>query len=224
MMEVKHKGWNWNEVDSSTWDMVSEEFFPIAYSWKDRFHSILDIGAGKGRHSFYFAEYGFDVSAVDLSESSIEYITKVSREKNFKVQAEVADMTKLPFGDNSFDCVICFHTIYHTDYKGVKRALEEIKRVLKNNGEAFISFNTKENSSFIESETYDGYTIIKKEGIEKGVPHCYLNETDLFEILSEFKIISLNKVQNYVRKENKAHGIHFFAHVINKKSAILRNY
>lgn len=216
-MEVKHKGWDWTEIDSSLWDKVSEEFFPIAYSWIDRFHSILDIGAGKGRHSFYFAEYGFDVSAVDLSASSVEYITKISRENNYKVHAEVADMTELPFDENTFDGVICFHTIYHTDYKGVEKALAEIQRVLKNNGEAFISFNTKDNPSFIESEAHDGYTMIKKEGIEKGVPHCYLSEMDVIEILSEFKVISLNKIQNYIRKADKAHGIHFYAHLVNKK-------
>ena len=80
-----------------------------------------------------------------------------------------------------------------------------------------ISFNTKENPSFIESESHDGYTMIKQEGIEKGVPHCYLNEKELMDILSEFKVISLSKVQNYIRKGNQAHGIHFYAHVTNQK-------
>lgn len=34
-----------------------------------------------------------------------------------------------------FDCVICFHTIYHTNFVGVKKAIDEIYRVLNENGE-----------------------------------------------------------------------------------------
>lgn len=216
-MEVKHKGWNWNEVNSSSWNQISEEFFPIAYNWKNKFQSILDIGAGKGRHAFFFAENGFEVGAIDLSESGIEYIKNVANEKKLNVNAVVADMTNLPFEDNRFDCVICFHTIYHTDYNGVKKALQEIRRILKNGGEAFISFNSKENPNYVESESPDGFTIIKDEGGEKGIPHCYLNEYDLFDILSDFKIISMNKIQNYVRKGRDARGIHFYVHISAEK-------
>lgn len=214
---IQHKGWNWNEVDSSSWNKVSEEFFPVAFRWKDQFHSVLDIGAGKGRHAFYFAEYGLDVSAIDLSESSVSYMEEVSKERNLPIHAQVADMIELPFDDDSFDCVICFHTIYHTDYQGVKKALSEIQRVVKNNGEAFISFNSKDNPNFVESETQDGYTIIKKDGLETEIPHCYLDVTDIFKILDSYKIVSISKVQNFVRKGRETHGIHYYVHVVNQK-------
>ncbi|MBE5965556.1 MAG: class I SAM-dependent methyltransferase [Lachnospiraceae bacterium] len=77
-----------------------------------------------GRHSFYFAESGFDVCSVDLSKSSIELIQRTAKEQGMKVKAIVSDMTDLPFGDAEFDCVICFHTIYHSDFKGRKRLVK----------------------------------------------------------------------------------------------------
>lgn len=52
-------------------------------------------------------------------------------------------MTSLPYEDGKFDCVVCFHTIYHTDYSGMKNAISEIRRVLSDKGEAYITFNSK---------------------------------------------------------------------------------
>jgi SAM-dependent methyltransferase len=215
-MEIIHKGWDWKDVDSNTWEQVSEEFLPVAINWKKKFHSVLDIGTGKGRHAFYFAGEGMKVSAVDLSETSIEYVKQAAKQMNLSVDIRAADMTKLPFEDKTFDCVICFHTIYHTDYNGVKQSLAEIWRVLNNHGEAFISFNSKENPHFIEQESIDGYTMLREDGLETGIPHCYLNQNDVFALLSGFDILSMSKVENYMRKGRNSKGIHYFVHIVKK--------
>ena len=212
-MKAEHKGWDWTNVTSESWIRISEEFLPVALQWKEKFHSVLDIGAGKGRHAFFFAENDFQVSAVDYSPSSIALIKQTAEEGNLAVDARVCDMTQLPYENESFDCVICFHTIYHTDYEGMRKAVSEIGRVLKKNGEAYITFNSKENVKFQEEETADGFTMIPKEGREAGIPHCYVNKLDIEELLGRFKIISLNKVQNYVRREKPVTGIHYFVHV-----------
>ncbi len=212
-MQAEHKGWDWTNVTSDSWLQISEEFLPVALQWKEKFHSILDIGAGKGRHAFFFADNGFRVSAVDFSPSSIELIKQTAAEKNLAVDAKVCDMIQLPYEDESFDCVVCFHTIYHSDYKGMQKAVSEIERVLKRNGEAYITFNSRENVKFHKEETLDGFTMIPAEGKEAGIPHCYVDEPDIRELLGKFRIISLNKIQNYIRKEKHVTGIHYFVHV-----------
>lgn len=216
-MEIEHKGWDWDCVKSGTWDEVSEEFLPVALRWNAKYKSVLDIGAGRGRHAFFFADNGFEVSAVDLSESSIEHIKNKIRENGLAIQAVQADMTKLPYGDAAFDCVICFHTIYHTDYSGVKRALGEICRVLKEPGEAFITFNAKENPNFAREKSVDGYTMVPTEGHEKGIPHCFLDENDLFDLLKDFNIVSMNKTVDYIRKGKGTHGVHYYVHVAKRQ-------
>ncbi|MEJ6949659.1 hypothetical protein [Natronospora cellulosivora (SeqCode)] len=45
---VKHIGWNWDEIDNPVWEHVSDEFLSIALEWSDCFDNMLDIGAGKG--------------------------------------------------------------------------------------------------------------------------------------------------------------------------------
>ena len=217
IVEIQHKGWDWDAVKSESWNEISEEFLPVALSWVRKYHSVLDIGTGKGRHAFFFAQNGFKASAIDLSESSITYVKEQIKEKGLdNIDARVEDMTELSYENQSFDCVICFHTIYHTSYDGVVKALREINRVLKDKGEAFISFNTKDNPHYVKEKTVDGYTMIATEGHEAGIPHCYVDENDLFELLQDFEILSMNKEINYVRKGKETHGVHFYVHVAKK--------
>ena len=217
IVEIQHKGWDWDAVKSESWNEISEEFLPVALSWVRKYHSVLDIGTGKGRHAFFFAKNGLKASAIDLSESSITYVKEQIKEKGLdNIDARVEDMAKLSYENQSFDCVICFHTIYHTSYDGVVKALREINRVLKDKGEAFISFNTKDNPHYVKEKTVDGYTMIATEGHEAGIPHCYVDENDLFGLLQDFEILSMNKEINYVRKGKGTHGVHFYVHVAKK--------
>lgn len=98
----------------------------------------------------------------------------------------------------------------------MKPAIHEIKRVLKEHGEDFITFNTKDNSHFVEFESVDGYTMIREDGHEIGIPHCYLDVGDMFDLLSDFTIQSMNKVQNFVRNGRESHGIHYYVHIVRK--------
>lgn len=212
-MQVEHKGWDWANITSDTWVNISEEFLPVALQWTQKFRSVLDIGAGKGRHALFFAKNGFRASAIDLAASSIEIIERAAKEANVDIDARVHDMTQLPYGDGDFDCAVCFHTVYHTDYAGMKKAISEIGRVLRKGGEAYITFNSKENVKYHKDKTTDGFTMIPETGHEAGIPHCYVSEGDIRELLKDLKIISLNKIQNFVRKEREVTGIHFFAHI-----------
>ena len=216
-MSVEHKGWEWKNVQSESWNIISEEFLPIALSWCEKYESVLDVGAGKGRHAMFFAQNGLKSCAVDLSKDGIDYISAKAKESNLEIDARVADMTELPYDNESFDCVICFHTIYHSDFQGVKIALSEIHRVLKPGGEAYITFNAKDNPKFNEELSVDGYTMIPDEGMEKGIPHCYVNAKDIFEIMDGFDIISMNETINFVRRSEMTRGIHYFVHVAKTK-------
>jgi SAM-dependent methyltransferase len=53
------------------------------------------------------------------------------------------DITSMPFGDSSFDIIICSHVLEHIEND--MTALSEIKRVLKTNGKAFIQIPLDKN-------------------------------------------------------------------------------
>ncbi len=72
----------------------------------------------------------------------------------------------------------------------MKKTIAEIERVLKPNGEVYLSFCSKESTEFIESRSnkLDKNTIISQDGFEKGIPHYYADLNDIKELLANFKI------------------------------------
>jgi len=58
---MQHLGWDWHRIEDTSWTEASEEFLPTALDWAKKFTSMLDIGAGKGRHAFFMAQMGLDV-------------------------------------------------------------------------------------------------------------------------------------------------------------------
>lgn len=206
-MKYEHKGWNWENINKETWNTVSAEFLSIALQWAAKYKTTLDLGAGLGRHSILLDELGMKVTAADISKSSIDIINSYNK----NIETHACDMTNLPFEDQAFDCVVCFHAIYHTTLEGIKETLNEIYRVLTAGGQAYITFNTREfwNSPYKEST----FTQLKSEGDQENIPHTYLGEEILAEMIEEigFKPIIIQKIFNYFKNGRASKGCHFYA-------------
>lgn len=53
---------------------------------------VLDLGAGRGRNSFYLASKGYDVSALDINASHIDAIEQVKTKTNLNVKSALYDI------------------------------------------------------------------------------------------------------------------------------------
>jgi SAM-dependent methyltransferase len=207
---VKSKGWDWSKVTEDYWSKVSDEFLPVALRWKGLGKkTALDIGCGRGRHSLFLAELGLDVTATDISSGGIELLQKEARKRKLdgKIRTVVGDMLELPFIADSFDCVLGFHSIFHTDYTGLKKVVSKIKGMLKKTGRLYITLNSKSNPSFQDPSNVqvDDYTIVRTYGIEQGIPHTFLDHDDVVNLLADFKILKLQQIQNYYEKFISTH-------------------
>jgi SAM-dependent methyltransferase len=94
---------------------------------------VLDLASGAGEPGISLAQRilpGGSVTAVDLSAESLEVAAQRARDRNLSnFSTHQADAQQLPFPDRSFDLATCrFGVMYFAD---VKRALEELRRVLK---------------------------------------------------------------------------------------------
>ncbi len=104
--------------------------------FKDK--NIVELGAGLGRDTIFFAQNSVYVEAFDYSEKAIETIKKKSKKLNLSdfVKAKVFDVRKkLPFENNTIDA--CFsHMLYcmalsNLDLENLNK---EIFRILKPGG------------------------------------------------------------------------------------------
>jgi len=98
---------------------------------------VLDLACGKGRHSIYLNQLGFDVLGVDLSENSIEVANKNANET---LHFEVHDMRE-PLNDK-FDAIFNLFTSfgYFDKEEDNLKTLIAIKENLSEYGFAVIDF------------------------------------------------------------------------------------
>lgn len=117
---------------------------------------ILDIGAGAGEYSFYFAERGYEVNALELADANVRAFQKRLRPglPLTLLQGNALDLSV--YADESFDAVLVFGPLYHLhEEKDRRRCIEEAGRVCKKDGTLFFSFIAHD-MVFMTELRYDG--------------------------------------------------------------------
>ncbi len=114
-------------------DLITSELRPPAGA------TFLDAGCGSCAHTVRLARRGFNVRAVDFSESALEMARGHLRETGLdaRISLQREDLTRLSFADASFDYVLCWGVLMHVPDVG--RAVSELARVLKPGGRLVVS-------------------------------------------------------------------------------------
>ncbi len=103
--------------------------------------AILDVGSGKGKFVCAMAEQGCEVFGIELSDDYIQRAQALAREKNVSITLQSSRAESLPFPAAYFDFVNCAEVTEHVD--DPIAVCQEIYRVLKPQGRAYISFHNR---------------------------------------------------------------------------------
>jgi SAM-dependent methyltransferase len=157
---------------------------------------ILDLACGKGRHSRYMADKGFDVTGLDLSDSSIRFAQQFSTDNLHFYQH---DMRK-PFRINYYDFVFNFFTSfgYFENDKDNLTTLKHINRGLKPDGVFMMDYfnsqwvadtlktdyvqNTGGIDFYIKKHIRKGHVIKKIEFNAEGIAYKFQEKVRLFTL------------------------------------------
>jgi tellurite methyltransferase len=80
---------------------------------------VLDLGCGDGRNALFLAECGFDVTAVDISDTGIQKLNALAKERGLNIHSEVANMRGYQI-EGPFDLIVshgCLHLIERESWR-----------------------------------------------------------------------------------------------------------
>ncbi len=106
---------------------------------------ILDLGCGEGELSIVLSKLGGIVIGIDMGSDLIELAKKLATINNENCQFIAGDVCQLPFPNNEFDFVVGSGILHHLSEAGVRDALKETHKVLKNGGIAFFTEPIEDN-------------------------------------------------------------------------------
>ena len=143
--------------DYKFYDLLSSDF-DLMVSWEKRLKNeapffqklfeenkvkkILDLACGTGHHSIFFANFGFEVTGVDLSEKMLQLARKNAKGVSSVKFIRAGFLDVYPRLKDRFDAVICLgNSLPHLlSKKHLKRTLHNIYNLL-NAGGIFILQN-----------------------------------------------------------------------------------
>jgi SAM-dependent methyltransferase len=119
------------------WSRFTKELEEMANRWHRG--KLLNVGCAHGPDFLPFTD-NFELCGVDYSIQMVKLARKYATKFKFTVKLTVADATSLPYPTNTFDWSIAVATYHHIQGDQQKqKAFQELRRVLKPGGEAFIT-------------------------------------------------------------------------------------
>src|SRR4051794_3107999 len=136
----------WNKVYKSDSTFFGEEpsnFALLCFNHMkmNNANKVLELGAGHGRDTTFFASNGIEVEALDYSVIAIGILNKIAKEKRLPIKPQIFDVRNpLPFTDGYFD-VVYSHMLLNMHFSlcELHFIFSEIMRVLKPKGLNFFS-------------------------------------------------------------------------------------
>ena len=124
--------------DRAAYDEMYELIRPVV-----RHKTVLELATGTGLIAKHIVNAAAHIEATD---ASAEMITEAKRTRSAKLHFSVQDMFRLPYADKSFDVVIVSNALHIVPQP--EKALQEIKRVLKDDGTLIAPTFTHAGNSF----------------------------------------------------------------------------
>ena len=159
-----------------------------------KINNIIELGAGLGRDSIFFAKNNIKIQALDYSSSGIKIINHKIKKDNLSnyISTKLFDVReKLPFKDNSIDA--CYsHMLYcmALTIADLQKLNNEIQRILKPNGLNIYTVRHTNDGDF-QNGNHLGEDLYENDGF---IVH-YFSEEKVNSLLNGFKNITLEKFE-----------------------------
>lgn len=140
--------------------------------WRGK--KVLVVGCEQGIDAVEFAMHGVRVTAIDTDDDAIALTKDLANEAGVALSAIKVPIQRIPYKDETFDCVYCFGLLSHLP--DAEKALSEINRSLKMGGTIMAMV-------FHRDSLFYAYSIAYLQGrkVERGIllPFGSLHDAEL---------------------------------------------
>jgi ubiquinone/menaquinone biosynthesis C-methylase UbiE len=144
--------------------------------------AVLELGCGDGK-TLAGMPAGLKVVALDISREALHLARKAGKDVNLIL----ADASRLPLQEESFDAIFAFHVTGHLLARGRSALAREAERVLLPGGRLFFrEFATEDMRAGLGDEVEPG-TFRRKNGI---LTH-YFTKSEAENLFSRLKTVSI---------------------------------
>lgn len=195
---------NYNEENRLSTKHGSVEFL-TTIKYINRYLSpkskILEIGAGTGKYSHFFARQGYEVDAIELMKCNIDKFNELTlpHEKITITEGNAINLHNIK--DDKYDITLLLGPMYHLyDEKSKKAALSEAIRVTKKDGIIFVAYCLNE-AQIIKACFMRGLIKEKRyrDYIEPSTYKLTTNPENVFELYRKEEIDDLIRELNVER-------------------------
>ena len=161
---------------------------------QEKINNIVELGAGLGRDSLYFAKNSIKTTALDYSASAINVINEKIKKNNLSkyLSTKIFDVRKnLPFEDNSIEA--CYsHMLYcmALTNEDLENLNTEILRILKPGGYNIYTVRHTDDGDY-KNGIHRGEDLYENDGF---IVH-YFSKKKVNSLLNGFTNISIEKFE-----------------------------
>lgn len=112
------------------YELILQSVYESVEKLKIRNSKILEIGVGTGNLASKFLNGDYEIIGIDQSREMLS----VAKEKYPKLKVRLGEFLKIPYDNKSFDIIISTYAFHHLNSNEKCIAIEEMIRVLKDNG------------------------------------------------------------------------------------------
>lgn len=149
--------------------------------------NLIDLGCGSGSNARLFSEYGWNVTGIDISQTSLS-------DARANWSAEPTDTwdfiehdlrSGLPKVSGAFTALIANASLYYFERRHLIRVLQDSCAVLEPGAHVYFKFRTPEDWRFGKGDTVEHNTFVLKatETGEAGATMAFYDPDDLCDIL-----------------------------------------
>lgn len=203
-------------------ELTNERKEMLKYISKEK--KVLDIGCGTAENSIHISKIAKYVG-IDISDIALKIAEKY---KNDNVTLLKADISEIPFSDDSFDVIICTYSFEH--FLEPEKILNEMLRVCKEKGKIIIiSPSWDFPFSFPPSINFSSRSLLWKTNyivtrIYKNIKSYLSPEKLYFEFVLEPEVFNGYKTDNDAVLILTVHEIVKYFHLKGCKVIYLRKY